>query len=154
MDVIVTLFIVGVILIAVEVFVPGGIIGVIGVTALVGGIIVAYFEYGSGGALMAGLAAGGLVMIALVIEFAVLPKTPLGKRLFLRKKIKGATEYSHAGNLETGVEGKAATALAPTGLVLIAGKKYEAASRSGFIEKNETVKVVEKDNFRLIVSKL
>ena len=154
MDVIVSLFIVGVVLIAVEVFVPGGIIGAIGVVALIGGIVVAYFEYGSEGALMAGLAAGGLVVFALVVEFAVLPKTPLGKRLFLRKKIKGTTEYSHAKNLEMGVEGKAVTALAPTGLILVDGKKYEAASRSGFIDKNETVKVVEKDNFRLIVSKL
>jgi len=154
MDVIVTLFIVGVVLIALEVIIPGGIVGAFGVLALISGIVVAYIEYNSEGALMAGLVAGGLVVLALIVEFAVLPKTPLGRRLFLRKRIEGKNVYSQGGDLELGTEGMAVTALAPTGMILIEGEKYEAASRSGFIEKNESVKVVEKDNFRLIVSKL
>jgi membrane-bound ClpP family serine protease len=38
--------------------------------------------------------------------------------------------------------------------VRLGGKKLEAASKSGFIEKNEEVKVTGKDNFRITVSKL
>ncbi len=154
MSLIVGLFIVGVCLLAIEVFVPGGIIGTLGGIALVAGIVKAYFEYGSEGLIISILAALALMVCMLFFEIKILPKTPIGQRLFLKKSITGISQPEVADDASIGQTCQTVTALAPTGIVLYQGKKVEAASRSGFIEKNESVKIVGKETFRLIVSKI
>lgn len=154
MTTIVILFMAGIILIAAEVFLPGGIIGLIGGAAMLGGIFTAYSEFGSQGAFISSAIALGLVVLALFFEFKILPKTRLGKGLFLNKTIKGVANYSKANDDTVGQTGETVTALGPTGFVMLNGVKFEAASKSGFIEKNERVKVTGRDNFRIIVSKI
>lgn len=154
MTMVVILFMAGIILIAAEVFLPGGILGVIGGAAMVGGIVAAHAEFGSFGAAISSSIAFVLVIFALFFEFKILPKTKVGKRLFLQKSVKGVAHYSKAGDDAVGQIGETVTALGPTGFVMLNGVKLEAASKSGFIEKNEKVKVTSKDNFRIIVSKI
>ena len=154
MTVIVLLFIVGVVLIGSEVFLPGGIIGAVGGAMMIGGIVVSYTDYGALGAFVSTVIAITLLVIALFFEFRVLPKTAMGKRLFMSGSVQDSTKYSSADDDVIGKICHTVTALSPTGFVLLDGKKLEAASKSGFIEKNEEVKVTGKDNFRIIVSKI
>ena len=151
---IILLFLAGVILIGSEVFLPGGFLGASGGAVLIGGIAVSYSEFGSFIAFNSTIVAITLVVLALFFEFKILPKTPMGKQLFMSGSIKDSTTYSKAGDDVVGQTGRTVTALGPTGFVLLGGKKLEAASKSGFIEKNEEVKVTGKDNFRITVSKL
>ena len=151
---IVLLFLAGVALIGSEVFLPGGIIGAIGGALMIGGIAVSFTEFGAFGAFIATIVAITLVVLALFFEFKILPKTPMGKQLFMSGSIEDSTTYSKAGDDVVGQTCRTVTALGPTGFVLLNGKKLEAASKSGFIEKNEEVKVTGKDNFRIIVSKI
>ena len=151
---IILLFVAGVVLIGSEVFLPGGILGAIGGALMIGGIAVSYTEFGAFGAFIATILAITLVVLALFFEFKILPKTPMGKQLFMSGSIEDSTTYSKAGDDVVGQTGRTVTALGPTGFVLLGGKKLEAASKSGFIEKNEKVKVTGKDNFRITVSKL
>ena len=154
MTLVVILFMAGVLLIAAGGFLPGGVLGVIGGAAMVGGVFASYSEFGSFGAVISSSIAFVLIIFALFFEFKILPKTSIGKRLFLNKTIKGVSNYSKASDEVVGQVGKTVTALGPTGFVLLDGVKLEAASKSGFIEKNEQVKVTGKDNFRIIVSKI
>lgn len=154
MTLIVVLFIAGVLFIAAEVFLPGGIVGSIGGISMIGGIFTSYSEFGIQGALISTVIAIALVGFALFFEFRILPKTPMGQRLFLGKSVHGVAEYSYVEDDVIGQVCETITALGPTGLVLLNGKKLEAASKSGFIEKNEQVKVTGRDNFRIIVSKI
>lgn len=154
MTVIVLLFIGGVVLIGSEVFLPGGIIGAIGGAMMIGGIAVSYSDYGALGAFVSTVIAITLVVVALYFEFRILPKTTMGKRLFMSASVQSSTTYSNVADDIIGRTCLTATALAPTGFVLLDGKKLEAASKSGFIEKNEEVKITGKDNFRIIVSKI
>ena len=153
MSLIVGLFILGVALIAIEVFVPGGIIGIFGILSIIGGVVVSYSEYGVTGVWISGSVASLLLIGVLLLEFLVLPKTKLGRRLFLRKAVEGTSAPSIADDDDIGKECVTLTPLSPTGTVLLDGKKVEAASRSGFIPKDETMKVVGKDSFRILVSK-
>lgn len=154
MTAILTLFVAGLVLLGAEVFVPGGILGIFAGIALLAGVILSFIDYGSTGGWIAVFAALGLTALTLWFEFRVLPKTGLGRRLFLKAEISGASQPAiaerHGVIGETGV---ADTALAPTGYVVVAGKRYEGFSRSGFISKGQTLRVVELDNFRLIVQK-
>ena len=153
MSLIIGLFVVGVALIAIEVFVPGGIIGIMGILSIIAGVVVSYSEFGFTGVWISGAAAVVILVAVLLFEFLVLPKTKLGGRLFLRKAVEGTSQPPLAEEDDIGKECVTLTPLSPTGTVLLDGKKVEAASRSGFISKNETMKVVGKDNFRIIVSK-
>ncbi len=154
MTTIVILFLIGIILIGFEVILPGGIIGAIGGISIVAGIAVSYTEYGMNGAFIAGAAAVALVAISLYIEFKILPNTKLGKRFFLRDSVEGSVKYSRADDEVIGQVCETATALGPTGFVIVNGTRVEAASKSGFIDKNEQVKITGRDNFRIIVSKI
>lgn len=151
MTAIVLLFIVGVLLLAFEVIVPGGILGVLGVLAMIAGCGMAFADFGVSGGSLAVVSALILVGLVLYLEFIVLPKTKWGQRLFLKKAVTGTASQDRAASLN-GAVGKTVTALAPTGYVLIDGQRHEAFSRSGFLENDAPVKVVGMDNFRLIVT--
>jgi membrane-bound ClpP family serine protease len=150
MTTIAILFIAGVILLAAEVFVPGGILGVLAGIAMITGCALAFVDYGVGGGLTAVAVALVIVGVVLYIEFAILPKTAMGKRLFLQSSVSGKSSADRDHSL-VGQSGEAATALAPSGYVLIGNKRHEAFSRSGFLDEGTAVKVVGIDNFRLIV---
>lgn len=151
MNAIVLLFIIGIMLLGFEVFVPGGILGIIGGLAILGGCGVAFAHYGMDGGVMAVAVALVLLAIMLYLEFVLLPKTATGRRLFLRTSVHGTAKAARPAGL-TGQTGKTLTALAPSGYVVIDGQQHEAFSRSGYLEAGLTVKVVGSDNFRLIVT--
>lgn len=154
MNAIILLFVVGTILLGFEVFIPGGILGAIGGLALIGGVVMAFVEYGPTGGSMA-LAAGLLLVgVMLYVELALLPKTRLGRRLFLESSVAGTSQPAVAeASLVVGRTAEAVTTLAPTGYVMVDGKRYEAFSQSGLIDRGATLRVVGLDNFRLIVTK-
>ncbi|CAM2927374.1 NfeD family protein [Rariglobus hedericola] len=154
MNTIIMFFIAGAVLLAAEVFVPGAILGIFAAIALLVGVVLSFVDYGSMGGWIAIAAALGLTGVTLWFEFMILPKTALGRRLFLKAEISGASQPPLAER-ETmvGQAGVADTTLAPSGYVIVAWKRYEAYSRAGLIAKGETLRVVELDNFRLIVQK-
>jgi membrane-bound ClpP family serine protease len=151
MNAISLLFLIGVIFLGFEVFVPGAILGIFGVLAMLIGCGLAFADYGTGGGAIAVAVALGLVAVMLYAEFVLLPKTAIGQRLFLKASINGTTNATRPVDL-TGRSGKTVTALAPTGYVMIEGAQHEAYSQSGFLEAGVPVKVIRADNFRLIVT--
>ncbi|MCF3651263.1 NfeD family protein [Synoicihabitans lomoniglobus] len=150
MTIIGVLFLIGIVFLGFEVFLPGGILGVFGGLALLGGCVMAFVGYGVGGGGLAILTAFLLVVAVLYFEFAILPKTAIGKRLFLHAAVDGTSSVARATDL-VGQLGTTATALAPSGYIVIDGRRHEAFSRGGFLEAGAAVKVVATDNFRLIV---
>ncbi|MBL9205741.1 MAG: serine protease [Opitutaceae bacterium] len=153
MNAITILFALGILLLALEVFVPGMVLGVIGGLALLGGVVVAFQSYGARGGLGAFAAALALVGAVLVIEFVVLPRTSFGRRMFLKTDVAGTSQPPLADASVVGKPAKALTALVPSGYVSIEGKRYDAFSQSGHVHPGETLRVVGLDNFRVIVTK-
>lgn len=155
MNLVVLLFVVGIVLVAFEVITPGAILGVLGGLALVGGCAAAFSTFGGLGGMAATLVA--LLVLALVLygEFVLLPKTRFGRRFFLHQAVDATSQPPLAIAAE--VVGKfceAETMLAPSGYVSLDGRRYEAFSRSGLAFKGARLQVVDVDNFRLIVTKL
>ena len=79
MTAIIILFLAGILLLAIEVFVPGMIVGIIGGLSILAGVVTAFNLYGTGGGLIALLCGGLLLGVTLYLEFVVLPKTKLAK---------------------------------------------------------------------------
>ncbi|MEM9157729.1 MAG: NfeD family protein [Verrucomicrobiota bacterium] len=155
MTLILGLFVAGVILVVFEVFVPGGILGVLGALCILAGIFFAYDGYGITGGISGLGVAGLLTVAALFVEIKILPKTRFGQRFFLTRAIKGnSQEETKQEESLVGQIARSVTPLAPTGVVSLNGKKMEASSKSGFVDKNVDVKIIGKETFRIIVSKL
>ncbi len=153
MTLIVLLFLIGLIFIAVEVIIPGGILGAIGGLLMFAGCAAAFSTYGTWGGVLALAVAVLLGVLALYFEFRILPKTAIGRRAFLTAEITGVSAAlgKEAQNL-VGHPAEALTMLSPSGYVRVNGERYEAFSQSGQIPAGAMLDIVGADNFRLIVS--
>jgi membrane-bound ClpP family serine protease len=148
------LFGLGIVLLTLEVAVPGGVLGVLGGLAMLGGCGLAFYEFGVGGGGVAVVVALFCLAVGLYVEFRVLPKTRYGKKLFLNQTVSATSQPLPADAAAVvGQVAEAVTMMAPSGYVTIDGRRYEAFSQSGLIAKGATVRVVAVDNFHLIVVK-
>lgn len=153
MNAIIILAITGALLLAAEIFLPGGIAGVLGALALLGGSLLSLREFGPTGGLIAGVGSFVLLGLMLYLELVLLPKTALGRKLVVQAKVE-ATSQPPPAQLEAVLDkpAEALTTLAPGGYVLVDGRRYEAYCRSGHAPKGTALRVVGMDNFRLIVT--
>jgi membrane-bound ClpP family serine protease len=150
---IILLFVLGLLFIAVEVIIPGGILGAIGGLMMFGGCFMAFAEFGTAGGLVAVVAALGLAIFTIYFEFKILPKTTIGRRAFLTKEVTGVSAaFGDEARALIGKPAEALTMLSPSGYVDIDGKRYEAFCQSGQAPAGTPLQVIGADNFRLIVS--
>jgi membrane-bound ClpP family serine protease len=153
MTAIIILFLAGILLLAIDVIVPGMIMGIIGGLSILAGVVTAFNLYGSGGGMIALLCGGLLLGLTLYFEFVVLPKTKLAKVFSMQATVKGTSQPAVA-DLSTVLnqQGETVTPLSPSGYINVQGRRYEAFSQSGYLAKGVTVRVTGLDNFRLIVT--
>jgi membrane-bound ClpP family serine protease len=154
MTLILILFIVGIMLLAADVFVSSFVMAAVGGVAMLAGCVVAYRDFGVLAAGLAGLTAVGLLGGAIYVELVLLPRTRIGRGLVV-ESTSGSSSQPPVAPAE-GVVGRPATAdttLAPSGYVLVDGRRYEAFCRTGHAARGEALRVIGMDNFRLIVSK-
>jgi membrane-bound ClpP family serine protease len=153
MTAILLLFLVGLVFLAFEVFMPSSVLGMLGGAAMIWACVLAFVNYGLGGGSLAVLAGLAILGVALYIEFGLLPKTRLGRRFFLHDSIGAVSQPPLAEtDAVVGRLCEAVTTLAPSGYVMLEGRRYDAFSQSGHVAKGTTLKVVAVDNFRLIVT--
>lgn len=154
MTTIVVLFLAGILLLAIEVFVPGMIVGIIGGLAILAGVITAFSLYGAEGGIVALLGGGLLLGITFYVEFMVLPKTRFARKLSMGTTVDGTSQPAVADLAAVlDQQGETVTPLSPSGYIHLQGRRYEAFSQSGYLAKGIPVRVTGLDNFRLIVTK-
>ena len=154
MTLILILFIVGILLLAADVFVSSFVMAAVGGVALVAGCVVAYQDFGILAAGLAGAAALALLGGAVYVELVLLPRTRIGRGLVVESTSGTSSQPPLAPSAE--VVGRPATAdttLAPSGYVLVEGRRYEAFCRAGHAARGEALRVIGVDNFRVIVTK-
>ncbi|MFC5542099.1 MAG: nodulation protein NfeD [Bacilli bacterium] len=148
----IVLFIIGFALLIAELFVPGGILGLLGgavmiISLLFAGKSVVYMAY----SIIIALAIAIIGMVVLVKFF--------GKNLHLFSKLvlKDATttEEGYVSNVNRidliGKEGITVTPLRPAGTVLIDEERIDVVSEGSYIDVHTKVKVVEVEGSRIVV---
>jgi membrane-bound ClpP family serine protease len=153
MSIIFTLILVALVLIAFEIVLPGGILGVIAAICVIGATILAHMDYGIWVAVAVFFGTGLLILALIIVEFKLLKNTSLGNAFFLKESVTGHTGPTTESSL-IGKEGVAQTRLNPIGKVMIEGKNYEASSQDGYIEAKQAITVVAQNNFKLTIKKL
>lgn len=153
MTLIILLFSLGILLIALEVIVPGAILGTIGGVLMFVGCVMAFITFGNVGGIIAVLSAFAVGALALFIEFKILPHTKFGKRAFLTSEITAVSAaFGEEARELIGKSAEALTMLSPSGYVRVDGQRYEAFSQSGQVPAGSALEITGADNFRLIVS--
>ena len=152
MTLIILLFSIGILLLALEVMIPGGILGIAGGILLFTGCILSFVTLGTS----QGMIAIALTVLAaftvFYIQFKILPKTRMGKRFFLDEEIEGSSsEFKINARDLIGKTATSVTVLSPSGYVTIDGKQYEAFSQSGQIPKGTELEVIAANSFQLTV---
>ena len=142
---------IGVSLMAVELVVPGGILGLIGYCAFLWGVYVALGE-----GTVALYAVLGLTALLIVIIIVFFEKTWLGKLFTLGQRSTTKAGYVSNDVLEdlAGKEGVAHTTLRPAGIAKINGNLVDVVTEGDFIDAGSPIVVLRVVGGRNIVRKL
>jgi len=150
---IILLFALGIIFLAIEVIVPGAVLGTIGALLMLAGCYVAFINFNTLGGVLAVISAFSIAVLALFVEFRILPKTKLGKRAFLTSEITAVSAAIGKEALDlVGQSAESLTMLSPSGYVIVNGKRYDAFCQNGQVPAGTQLKIIGADSFRLIVS--
>ncbi len=151
----------GIALLVVEVFVlPGfGVIGALGLAALIGGLGLSLVGSGASGVMV--VRALGRVATSLVIAIALslgllrlLPHLPFGRRLVLDTELPPGTGEATPDEIDRrwiGRRGTAASPLRPAGIAQMDDERVDVVSQGEFIEPGEPIEVIEVDGNRIVV---
>lgn len=144
----------GFVLIAAEIFIPGGILGIIGVIALLIAGLLGFSVFGlSGGLLSAiGLLIGGTVFLGLWVKYC--PKSFFGRWFTLKEDGRDFKSYDNHLDALLGQAGTAHTDLRPSGIALIGQQKIDVLSEAGFVTRGTPVKVIQVAGNRVVVRAL
>ena len=156
-------FVIGLMLIAVELFVlPGfGVAGIGGIVLVTGGLIMALLDNTNfdfrgvsaerwGEAVLTGLAGLVLGFVAMIWLSHKIGRRGIFRRVALVADLEEAVSSPDLSAL-VGQEGIAVTVLRPSGKVRIGTEWYDGVSEAGFIEKGSRVKVLRFENAQLYV---
>ena len=149
------LMLMGVVLLVVEMYIPGfGVPGITGVALLVIGFVVLGPTLGQGLLLFIILAA--ILCIALSICLYSASKGRLGKSKLVLKDVAVAEDIAESNDLNyfIGREGIAHTALRPAGIGEFDGVKLNVVSDGEFIAQGKRVKVLSVEGNRIVVCEL
>lgn len=146
------LFILGLIFILLEFFVPGGILGILGMSAVVGSLFMA----GENNAL---IAVSLLIAIVVSLTVSILLVKVFNKNMKFFKKmvLKDATttEEGYVSNVNRvellGKIGTALTPLRPAGIANIDDERVDVVTEGSFIDKDSEVIVVKVEGSRIVV---
>lgn len=152
MSLIITLIVVALVLIAFEVILPGGILGIIAGLCVIAATVLTNNDYGVWAAVAVFFISGVLIVALILIEFKLLKNTSLGNAFFLKNSVTGHTGPTTDLSL-VGKHGVALTRLNPSGRVTIEGENYEANSQDGYIDAKQEISVVAQHNFKLTIRK-
>jgi membrane-bound serine protease (ClpP class) len=146
----ITLVAAGLFLLGAEIFLPGGIIGVIGGLALLGAVIVGFLAFGMQGGLLSGIVIVLLSAVAIVVWAKLFPRTGVGRSLTLSQNGKLFKAPADLKEL-VGKEGTALTILRPSGMARIDGQRVDVVADGSHIAEGRTVKVTGVEGMRVVV---
>ena len=141
-------------LIVAEVFVPsGGLIGISALICLIGGVVI-FFRHSVTAGWVGVVIALIMIPTVLVIAYKIFPETRFGKSVTLTppKRQQGDAVPDTAELKELlGAVGVVLTPLRPVGICDFSGQRVECVAESGYVDKDNKVKVINVESTQLTV---
>jgi membrane-bound serine protease (ClpP class) len=148
MTLIIALLTVGAVLMFLETFMPGMILGIAGLLSLIAGVVVGYVQFGfrPGTVILGSVLVGLIVGVCCWLKF--LPESRIARLLVLR------TAAAARGSLHSDLlhrSGVAISQLRPSGAAFINGKRVDVTSEGSLIDRGAPLKVVAVEGIRVVV---
>ena len=151
----IVLLVLGILLIILEFFVPGGILGLIGAGAVIGSLFLAGYDIGHMTLSIS------IAFIVAIIAFIILFKwvgleRGIFKKIILRDRTTTELGYVSASDRPEliGQEGITVTPLRPSGTALFDEERIDVVSEGGFVEKDKHVMIVQVEGIKVVVREL
>ncbi|MCT2537604.1 nodulation protein NfeD [Aquibacillus koreensis] len=149
------LLVLGIGLIIAELFVPGGILGIIGIAAVVGSLFMSSYDIGH----MA-LSISIALVVTIIVSVILFKRLGLERGIFKHIILSDATT-TEKGYVSTvnrldliGLQGEAVTPLRPSGTAVFDDERLDVVSEGGFIGDHATVKIVKVEGSRIVVREI
>jgi len=147
------LVVAGLFLVGAEIFVPGGILGVMGAIALLLAVILAFPVFGPLWGMVSAVSIIVLVGVVMVLWIKIFPRTSLGKRMTVSTDLHDSKATEDGLSELLGKTGQATSELRPSGFAVIDGRRTDVVTEGEMISKGDTVKVIEVEGNRVVVAK-
>lgn len=144
----------GLMLIGAEIFVPGGVLGVIGVIALIAAAVMGFSIFSPATAMM--ITFGMMIMVGVVILLwiKIFPHTGIGRQMTLMRNLKGAKGTDNAMESLIGKIGITRSELRPAGIIEVEHRRLDVITQGEMIDPNVTVRVKAIKGNHIIVEAL
>ncbi|MFB1050773.1 nodulation protein NfeD [Paraliobacillus sp. JSM ZJ581] len=149
------LLVLGIVLIVAELFVPGGIVGSLGVGAVVGSLYMSAPDVG-----MMSVSIAIAFVVAVITAILLYKLMGLEKGIFRHVILSDATTrekgyVSSVNRLELiGLEGIALTPLRPSGTAIFEGERLDVITEGGYIASQQPVKIIKTEGSRIVVREM
>ncbi len=146
----ITLLACGLFLIGIEIFVPGGVLGIFGAAALIGAAVKGFYIFPLWLAWLSVFIILALTGLAVFIWMKYLPQSPIGKALSLSQEIDKKDQDDSPWKV--GMSGTALNELRPAGNALIDGQRADVIADNGtFIAHDAAIEIVRVSGNRIYV---
>lgn len=146
------LLVAGILLLGAEIFLPGGVLGVLGAVCLVTAGLVGFWAFGPQWGFLSLLGIVVFTGIGIAIWISFFPRTGIGKRLELKRDGHDFKSHPDYRSL-VGKSGIAASVLRPSGIAIIDGKRVDVVADGDWIEKDHPIIVTKVEGLRVEVQR-
>jgi membrane-bound serine protease (ClpP class) len=137
----ITLLLAGFVLIGMEIFIPGGILGVIGSVAWLGAAIVGLVKFESPWNMLSALALMVVGVVTFIVWIKYFPKSRIGKSLSLSESVESYKSHGSTADFPIGTSGEAVSTLRPSGIARFDGKRIDVVADGEWVEAGQPVKI-------------
>jgi membrane-bound serine protease (ClpP class) len=147
--------VVGLLLIAVDFYLPSFVLAGIGVVLLLAATLIGYGETGSvNKTILLFCLEAALGFGASYASIKYFPRTRTGRKMILEKTQTGERAQTPQASNWIGREGVAQSPLRPAGAALIDGQRLDVVAESGVIDSGSRIRIIAVNENRLVVRKL
>lgn len=148
----VVLLILGIVLIILEFFVPGGIVGILGVGAIVGSLFLSGYDVGH-----MSMSIGIAFLVSIIVAVILFRRIGMDKGVFRHVILKdqNTSDQGYVSSVNrndlVGKTGVAITPLRPSGTGEFEDERLDVVTEGSYIERGKTITVVNVEGVRVIV---
>lgn len=147
---VVILLLAGLLLLALEIILPGLVAGIAGLVCLGAGVMLAYRDFGAVGGHATFALTGTVLVVGFFAWLRFFPGSALGRR-FVSQGAVGDIGTERPELVDQ--SGTALTNLRPSGTALIGGRRVDVVTEGPMVERGSPVQVVAVEGIRVVVRK-
>lgn len=145
---------VGLLLIGAEIYVPGGIVGSLGVLALVAAAIIGGVNFAPPYNILSIIVIVVLSGVGLYFWMRFFPQSKMGHKLTLNADGRPFKSAAVEAGVAPQAEGEALSPLRPAGVARVAGQRVDVVAESSWIPSGARIRVIEVAGNRVVVRQM